>query len=145
MFAQISVELQVWDTDSYHRLAGAGCEGVVVYREAYDQTTYGAVHLNAKKRKYAWRLTAPDRAAVVGMRRLGIGALPGPTRTGGRRPLRWRPVPRRSPGVGRATRSRSRCPDYARPRGRGSRACPSTTPGWPSSSVPCRSPCTTSA
>jgi 2-iminoacetate synthase len=77
LFAQVSVEVQVWDTDTYRRLVSAGCDGVVVYQEAYDQGTYSGVHLKGKKRNYAWRLAAPDRAAEAGMRRLGIGALLG--------------------------------------------------------------------
>ncbi|HLI55074.1 MAG TPA: 2-iminoacetate synthase ThiH [Acidimicrobiales bacterium] len=77
LFAQVSVEVQVWDTATYRRLAGAGCDGVVVYQETYDPSTYAAVHLKGKKRNYAWRLAAPDRAAEAGMRRLGIGALLG--------------------------------------------------------------------
>jgi 2-iminoacetate synthase len=76
-FAQVSVEVQVWDTATYRRLAAAGCDGVVVYQEVYDPNRYAAVHLKGKKRNYAWRLTAPDRAAQAGMRRLGIGALLG--------------------------------------------------------------------
>jgi 2-iminoacetate synthase len=76
-FAQVSVEVQVWDTDTYRRLVTAGCDGVVVYQEAYDPATYGSVHLKGKKRNYPWRLAAPDRAAEAGMRRLGIGALLG--------------------------------------------------------------------
>ena len=77
MFAQVGVEVQVWDTATYRRLAEAGADGVVVYQEAYDPVTYSAVHLKGKKRNYAWRLAAPDRAAAAGMRRLGIGALLG--------------------------------------------------------------------
>jgi 2-iminoacetate synthase len=77
LFAQVSVEVQVWDTDTYRRLAAAGCDGVVVYQEAYDRHTYAQVHLKGKKRNYAWRLAAPDRAAEAGMRRLGVGALLG--------------------------------------------------------------------
>ena len=76
-FAQVGVEVQVWDTDTYRRLVHAGADGVVVYQEAYDPDTYAAVHLKGKKRNYAWRLAAPDRAAAAGMRRLGIGALLG--------------------------------------------------------------------
>ena len=76
-FAQVSVEIQVWDTATYQRLVEAGCDGVVVYQEAYDPGTYAAVHLKGKKRNYAWRLGAADRAAEAGMRRLGIGALLG--------------------------------------------------------------------
>ena len=74
---ELSVEVQVWDTDTYRRLVGAGCDGLVVYQETYDPDTYAAVHLKGKKRNYAWRLAAPDRGAEAGMRRLGIGALLG--------------------------------------------------------------------
>lgn len=77
LFAQVSVEVQVWDTDTYRRLVAAGCDGVVVYQEVYDQGTYPEVHLKGKKRNYAWRLAAPDRAAEAGMRRIGVGALLG--------------------------------------------------------------------
>ena len=74
---QLSVEVQVWDTDTYRRLVAAGCDGLVVYQETYDADTYAEVHLKGKKRNHAWRLAAPDRGAEAGMRRLGIGALLG--------------------------------------------------------------------
>jgi 2-iminoacetate synthase len=73
----ISIEVQVWDTDTYRRLVEAGCDGLVVYQETYDRSTYANVHLKGKKRNYDWRLAAPDRGAQAGMRRLGIGALLG--------------------------------------------------------------------
>jgi 2-iminoacetate synthase len=73
----LSIEVQVWDTETYRRLVEAGCDGLVVYQETYDRSTYAAVHLKGKKRNYDWRLAAPDRGAAAGMRRLGIGALLG--------------------------------------------------------------------
>ena len=73
----LSLEVQVWDTDTYRRLVDAGCEGLVVYQETYDRATYGAVHVKGKKRNYDWRLAAPDRGAQAGMRRLAVGALLG--------------------------------------------------------------------
>ncbi|HVE47486.1 MAG TPA: 2-iminoacetate synthase ThiH [Acidimicrobiales bacterium] len=73
----LSLEVQVWDTATYRRLVDAGCDGLVVYQETYDRATYGEVHLRGKKRNYDWRLSAPDRGAEAGMRRLGIGALLG--------------------------------------------------------------------
>ena len=73
----ISVEVQVWDTDTYRRLVEAGCEGLVVFQETYDRATYARVHLKGKKRNYDWRLAAPDRGAQAGMRHLGLGALLG--------------------------------------------------------------------
>jgi 2-iminoacetate synthase len=74
---EISIEVQVWDEATYRRLVAAGCDGVVVYQETYDRSTYELVHLKGKKRNYDWRLAAPDRAAAAGMRRLGIAALLG--------------------------------------------------------------------
>ena len=73
----ISVEVQVWDTATYRRLVGAGCEGLTVFQETYDPSTYARVHVQGKKRNYAWRLAAPDRGAEAGMRKLGIGSLLG--------------------------------------------------------------------
>jgi 2-iminoacetate synthase len=74
---ELSVEVQVWDEAMYRRLVAAGCDGLVVYQETYDRSTYASVHLKGKKRNYDWRLAAPDRGAAAGMRRLGIGALLG--------------------------------------------------------------------
>jgi 2-iminoacetate synthase len=76
-FAQVSIEVQVWDTETYRRFLAAGCDGVTVYQETYDPAVYAGVHLKGKKRNYAWRLAAPDRAAEAGMRRLAIGSLLG--------------------------------------------------------------------
>jgi 2-iminoacetate synthase len=76
-FPQVSVEVQVWDTATYRGLVEAGCDGVLVYQETYDPSTYAAVHLKGKKRNYAWRLAAADRAAEAGMRRIGLGVLLG--------------------------------------------------------------------
>jgi 2-iminoacetate synthase len=73
----ISVEVQVWDAETYRRLVDAGCEGLVVYQETYARETYASVHLKGKKRNYDWRLAALDRGADAGMRRLGLGALLG--------------------------------------------------------------------
>ncbi len=93
---QISVEVQVWDTDTYRRLVGAGCDGLTVFQETYDPARYAAVHQKGKKRNYPWRLAALDRGAEAGMRRLGIGVLLGPARHGHwrvRTPSPWRPTP----------------------------------------------------
>ncbi len=74
---QLSVEVQVWDEATYRRLVAAGCDGLIVYQETYDDDTYADVHRLGKKRNALWRLAAPDRGAAAGMRRLGIGALLG--------------------------------------------------------------------
>ena len=77
VMASVSVEVQVWDEPTYVRLVNAGADGVVVYQETYDRDTYASVHLLGKKKNYEWRLTAPDRAAAAGARKIGVGALLG--------------------------------------------------------------------
>jgi 2-iminoacetate synthase len=73
----VSVEVQVWATDTYRSLVASGCEGLVVYQETYNRDVYAATHLKGRKRNYDWRLGACDRGAAAGMRLLGIGALLG--------------------------------------------------------------------
>lgn len=73
----VSVEVQVWDEDTYRSFADAGCDGLVCYQEAYDPRAYTRFHLKGNKRFSSWRLGAPERAARAGMRRIGLGALVG--------------------------------------------------------------------
>jgi 2-iminoacetate synthase len=73
----VSVETQVWDEDTYRELVEAGCDGVVVYQEVYDERRYPSYHLKGNKRFYGWRLGAPERAAAAGIRRVGLGSLLG--------------------------------------------------------------------
>jgi 2-iminoacetate synthase len=73
----VSVEVQVWDEETYRGFVGAGCEGLVVYQECYDPRVYPRFHLKGNKRFFEWRLGAPERGATSGMLRLGIGTLIG--------------------------------------------------------------------
>ena len=73
----VSIEVQVWDEDTYRTFVDAGCDGVVVYQETYDARVYPEHHLKGNKRFFSWRLGALERAARAGARRLGIGTLIG--------------------------------------------------------------------
>ena len=73
----LSVETQTWSDDTYARLVDAGLEGVVHYQETYDRERYAEVHRAGWKRDFDRRLSSTERAAVAGVRRLGIGALLG--------------------------------------------------------------------
>jgi 2-iminoacetate synthase len=75
--ANVSIEVQAWDTGTYADFIERGCDGVVLYQETYDARTYPTFHLKGNKRFFDWRLGAPERAAAAGVRRLGIGALLG--------------------------------------------------------------------
>ena len=76
-FASISIEVQPLSTVEYGRLFAAGVTSVAIYQETYDRDTYNQVHISGQKCDYNFRLSTPARAAVSGMREVGIGALLG--------------------------------------------------------------------
>lgn len=71
----IALELAPMETDDYEALVRAGAEGLVVYQETYDRSTYSQLHTAGPKKDYDWRLVTPERAYAAGFRRIGIGAL----------------------------------------------------------------------
>ena len=73
----LTVEVQPATVEIYRQWVAAGAEGVTLYQETYDRKVYADVHRSGKKRDYDWRLETPERAALGGMKRLGIGALLG--------------------------------------------------------------------
>jgi 2-iminoacetate synthase len=77
LFTQVSLEIYPMDTDGYKRLVDSGATGLTVYQETYNRETYSRVHRSGRKAHFQWRLEAPDRAALAGFRKIGIGALLG--------------------------------------------------------------------
>jgi 2-iminoacetate synthase len=73
----ISLEIGPMESADYLPLVAAGAEGLVVYQETYDRSTYREIHTAGPKRDFNWRLETPERAYAAGFRRLGIGALYG--------------------------------------------------------------------
>ncbi|MDC0716398.1 hypothetical protein [Nannocystis bainbridge] len=74
---EVSIEIGPLESQAYVPMVAAGCAGLVVYQETYHEPTYRAVHTAGPKKRYAWRLDAPERGLAGGFRRLGIGALYG--------------------------------------------------------------------
>lgn len=75
--ASVSIEGKPCTEDEYRKLAAAGIDGVTLYQETYDRTTYAAMHPSGPKKDYDNRLGAIDAAGRAGMRFLGIGSLLG--------------------------------------------------------------------
>jgi 2-iminoacetate synthase len=73
----VNIEVFPMAEDEYRGLAAAGCTGVTLYQETYDQSVYDAMHRWGDKRNFFQRLEAPDRALRGGLRTIGIGALLG--------------------------------------------------------------------
>jgi 2-iminoacetate synthase len=76
-FVSVSVEVYALDEQDYRHLVALGLEGVTLYMETYHRETYSQVHLRGKKKDFAYRLGAIERAGRAGARRLSIGALLG--------------------------------------------------------------------
>jgi 2-iminoacetate synthase len=73
----VTVEVFPMKEEEYRQLADAGCTGVTLYQETYDEVAYEKMHRWGDKRNFANRIDAPDRALRGGMRTIGIGALLG--------------------------------------------------------------------
>ena len=79
-FANISVEVQPLETESYRQLIKAGMHAVMVYQETYDSISYANHHLKGKKTNFQWRLDTPDRLGNAGVNKIGLGCLFGLTK-----------------------------------------------------------------
>lgn len=77
LFSSISIEVYPMEEDGYRQMVAAGVDGLTLYQETYDPALYEQMHPFGKKRDFAWRLAAPERAAAAGLRRIGIGSLLG--------------------------------------------------------------------
>ncbi len=76
-FTSITIEIYPMETREYAELIALGVDGLTLYQETYDPTTYAKVHPAGPKRDYEYRLDGPERGCQAGMRTVNIGALLG--------------------------------------------------------------------
>ena len=76
-FASVGIEVYSQTETDYHMLVEAGVDSMTMFQETYNPELYAWLHPAGPKRDYAFRLSAPERAARAGMRSLGVGALLG--------------------------------------------------------------------
>jgi len=76
-FSSISVEIYALTESQYAEVALEGADSLTLYQETYDEDVYGQVHKSGPKKDYLFRLNAPERAALAGMRNVNIGVLLG--------------------------------------------------------------------
>lgn len=76
-FTFVGLEIYPMSTEEYGKLVDAGANGLTIYQETYDSAIYDAMHIKGKKKDFAWRLEAPERALEAGFRKIGLGALLG--------------------------------------------------------------------
>lgn len=75
----VSVEVPSLTKEMYEKLVEAGTVGLTMFQETYIEELYSHFHLAGPKKDYLYRLETPERAASVGMRQIGLGALLGLT------------------------------------------------------------------
>lgn len=75
--SNLGIEIYPMDVDGYRQLVECGVDTLTVYQETYEPVRYDELHPIGKKRDMRWRLNAPDRGGLAGMRTLGVGALLG--------------------------------------------------------------------
>jgi 2-iminoacetate synthase len=76
-FASIALEVYPLETAEYARLNTAGCDGITVFQETYNQARYKILHPAGQKKDYAYRYQTPRRASLGGMRQITLGVLLG--------------------------------------------------------------------
>lgn len=76
-FPSIAIEVYPMDVEGYTHLVYKGADSLTIYQETYDEEVYTRVHIKGPKADYRFRLDAPERGAMAGMRSLSIGALLG--------------------------------------------------------------------
>lgn len=77
LFDHVRIEVQPLNTDDYALLREAGCEGVYIYQETYHETNYRLYHPRGMKSHFCHRLETPDRIAMSGISKIGLGVLLG--------------------------------------------------------------------
>lgn len=77
LFASVGVEVYSMTEEEYSLLIDNGVDCMTMFQETYNPELYAWLHPAGPKRDYAFRCNAPGRAAAVGMRSVGIGALLG--------------------------------------------------------------------
>lgn len=63
--------------EEYSALVAFGMDGLTMYQEVYNEARYHELHRGGPKDNYLFRLDAPDRAALAGVRSVTVGALMG--------------------------------------------------------------------
>lgn len=73
----VSIEIAPSKVEDYKKYVEAGCEGLTVFQETYDEKVYPTLHPSGPKSVFEWRLATPERGAMAGMKKIGLGPLLG--------------------------------------------------------------------
>jgi 2-iminoacetate synthase len=72
---RVNVNIAPLTVEEFRELKAAGIGTYQLFQETYHRETYSRMHVGGKKRDYAWRVTAMDRAMEAHIDDVGIGVL----------------------------------------------------------------------
>ncbi len=76
-FPSVGIEVPSMTVEEYAMVAAAGADSMTMFQETYNETLYAKLHPAGPKRDFGFRLDAPQRAVMGGMRSVNLGALLG--------------------------------------------------------------------
>lgn len=76
-FPSVGIEVPSMTVEEYALVVAAGADSMTMFQETYNETLYATLHPAGPKRDFAFRLDAPERAVLGGMRGVNLGALLG--------------------------------------------------------------------
>lgn len=76
-FPSVGIEVPSMTAEEYALVVAAGADSMTMFQETYNEPLYAKLHPAGPKRDFAFRLDAPQRAVMGGMRAVNLGALLG--------------------------------------------------------------------
>jgi 2-iminoacetate synthase len=76
-FPSVGIEVPSMTVDEYALVVAAGVDGMTMFQETYNEPLYAMLHPAGPKRDFGFRLDAPERAVLGGVRAVNLGALLG--------------------------------------------------------------------
>jgi len=76
-FPSVAIEVPSMTVEEYVLVVAAGADSMTMFQETYNEVLYERLHPAGPKRDFAFRLDAPHRAIMGGMRSVNLGALLG--------------------------------------------------------------------
>jgi 2-iminoacetate synthase len=76
-FSSVGIEVPSMSVEEYAMQVAAGADSMTMFQETYNQERYAWLHPGGPKKNFLFRLDAPERALMGGMRGANLGPLLG--------------------------------------------------------------------
>ncbi len=76
-FPSVGIEVPSMTVEEYALVVNAGTDSMTMFQETYNEVLYEKLHPAGPKRDFGFRVDAPERAIMGGMRSVNLGALLG--------------------------------------------------------------------